>query len=167
MALAAAGGLSLEADTRNIEVTTALGVAQDPANPQTFGGTGTRRLTINMREDDPRTIALIAGDAVRVNPKFDKIIDKSVQIMGQVKRPGRYDLLPGDKLSDLLSRAGGLTQEAYAPGAIFSRAAERKAEEARFQSQARMIRQAIATQLGAGEEKEGKSPLRISWKRAP
>ncbi|MFD0389654.1 SLBB domain-containing protein [Tistrella bauzanensis] len=36
-------------------------------------------------------------------------------------RPGSYDIRRGDRLSDLLIRAGGLTAEAYPFGAIFTR----------------------------------------------
>ncbi len=68
-------------------------------------------------------------------------------VIGEVRNPGRYDLLPGDKVSDLIDRAGGLTEQAYADGAIFSCESERKAEEARFRSQAAGIKRAIQSRL--------------------
>lgn len=73
--------------------------------------------------------------------------------MGEVHTPGRYDLLPGDKVSDLLARAGGLTDQAYPYGAIFSRQSMRKAEEMRFKAQARTIEQSIANALEQDDEK--------------
>jgi len=148
MALAIAGGLTLEANTSNIEVTTALNGEGTQAN----GAAGTRRLTVNFREENPQNVVISAGDAVRVNQKFHKIADQSVLIMGEIVNPGRYDLIPGDKISDLIDRAGGLTQQAYAPGAIFSRAAERRAEESRFRAQARLMRQAVASALNSSDD---------------
>lgn len=152
MAIAVAGGLTLEANTTNIEVTTAL----NGDGAQSYGGSGTRRLSVNFREESPQNITIAHGDAIRVNQKFHKIADQSVLIMGEVTYPGRYDLIPGDQVSDLITRAGGLTQQAYAAGAIFSRSAERKAEESRFRAQARVLRQAVAGALHNGSE-EAKS----------
>lgn len=147
--LAVAGGLTLEADTGNLELTSAL----QGEGLQTDGRSGTRRTRINLKETSPETIRVAAGDAVRVGQKFRRVEDKSVLIMGEVRNPGRYDLLPGDKVSDLLTRAGGLTTEGYAPGAIFSRNTERRAEENRFRAQARELKRAIAAALEQNEDK--------------
>ncbi|MEZ5814470.1 MAG: SLBB domain-containing protein [Alphaproteobacteria bacterium] len=139
--LAVAGGLALEADRSNIEVTSAN------------NGPSTTRTRINLRDTNPTEIIIGAGDSVRVNQKFNKIKDNSVLIMGEVHNPGRYDLVPGDKVSDLLARAGGLTDQAYPYGAIFSRESERRAEEARFRAQAREVELAIGAALEADDEK--------------
>lgn len=98
--LAVAGGLALEADRSNIEVTSS------------HNGPSTSRTRINLHEINPEEVIIGAGDSVRVNQKFNKIVDNSVLIMGEVHNPGRYDLVPGDKVSDLLARAGGLTDQA-------------------------------------------------------
>lgn len=139
--IASAGGLALEANTSNIEVTSS------------HNGPNAFRQRVNFREDNPKDIIIGPGDSVRVNQKFKKIADNSVLIMGEVKNPGRYDLVPGDKISDLVKRAGGLNEHAYPYGAIFSRASERKAEEARFRAQAREVELAIGAALEADDEK--------------
>lgn len=147
--LAAAGGLALEADSTNIEVTSALqGEGIQEGRPS-----GTRRVRVNFRTMRPEDVAIAPGDAVRVAQKFLKVEDKSVLVIGEVAHPGRYDLLPGDKVSDLLQRAGGLTQQAYPDGAIFSRESERKAEESRFRAQSREIKQAVAAALEQRDNK--------------
>lgn len=139
--IAVAGGLALEADRGNIEVTSS------------HNGPETTRTHVNLHETDPRQVMIGAGDSVRVNQKFNKVKDNSVLIMGEVRNPGRYDLVPGDKISDLLERAGGLTDQAYPYGAIFSRESERKAEEMRFKAQAREVELAISAALEADDEK--------------
>jgi polysaccharide biosynthesis/export protein len=49
-------------------------------------------------------------------------LQRSVAITGQVRYPGRYSLLTKtDKVSDLVTRAGGLTSEAYPAGVQFYR----------------------------------------------
>lgn len=152
--LAVAGGLTLEANTANIEITSAL----SGQGHQTQGRSGTRRTTVNLLEQHPKTIMVEAGDSVRVNTQFKKLKENSVLIMGEVMSPGRYDLLPGDKMSDLLQRAGGLSQQAYPKGAIFSRASERKAEESRFRAAARDLERSIAVAIEKGERENKDGP---------
>lgn len=148
--LAVSGGLSLEANAGNIEITT----NQAGEGHQASGRSGTRRIHVNLREDNPADIVLAPGDAVRVNQKFNKVVaGNSVLLVGEVVSPGKYDLLPGDTLADLLERAGGFTPQAYPEGAIFSRESERRTEEARFKAQARDIKRSIAMALEADDEK--------------
>lgn len=147
--LAVAGGLTLEANTANIEVTSDL----QGKKLQTQGRSGTQRTQINFQDTGPQDVMIGAGDAIRVNQKFRKVGEKSVLVIGEVHNPGRYDLLPGDKVSDLLARAGGLTEQAYADGAIFSRETERIAEEARFRAQAAGIKRSISAALAEDDKK--------------
>ncbi len=147
--IAVAGGLALEADTRNIEVTSS----------NFKSGQGKNRQHLNLADTNPQDVIIEAGASIRINQKFEKISDKSVLIMGEVENPGRYDLLPGDKVSDLLNRAGGLSEMAYPYGTIFSRQSERMAEESRYRSQSRAIKQSIASALEADDEKVNASKI--------
>ncbi len=141
--LAVAGGLTLEANIENIEITSKnLG-----SGHQKYGRSGTQRTTIDLNKADPRYISISAGDAVRVNQKFRKMDEKTVMITGEVLHPGEYDLLAGDKVSDLIKRAGGLTDQAYPAGAIFSRESERKAEEKRFRTAAYNMQRSLAAAI--------------------
>ena len=141
--LAVAGGLALEANKRNIEVTSSAFT----------NGDGKHRKRINLAETSANDVIIEPGASIRVNQKFEKIKDNSVLIMGEVDNPGRYDLMNGDRVSDLIERAGGLSRNAYPYGTIFSRASERRAEEARFQAQSRTIKQAIASPLESHSDK--------------
>lgn len=152
--LTVAGGLALEANTSNIEVTSTLKDKEglkvnDQRQPMT------RRVSVNLRETNPKDVTIGPGDSIRVNQKFDKIHDRSVLIMGEVLNPGRYDLIPGDKVSDLIKRAGGMNNQAYPQGSIFSRDSERRAEESRYRAAARDLERALAVAL---EKEDGKAP---------
>ncbi|MFL5606306.1 MAG: SLBB domain-containing protein [Gemmatimonadaceae bacterium] len=49
-------------------------------------------------------------------------LQRTVTIQGEVRYPGSYALkTKSERLSDLITRAGGLTDEAYADGIVFSR----------------------------------------------
>jgi protein involved in polysaccharide export with SLBB domain len=50
-------------------------------------------------------------------------LQRTVTLLGEVRYPGFYALnSKSERLSDLIARAGGLTEEAYADGIIFNRA---------------------------------------------
>lgn len=152
--IAVAGGLALEANTRNIEVTS----AHFGQGHQTNGRSGTQRLSIDFSKTSPSSISITAGDTIRVNQKFHKIKDTHVLLIGEVLHPGEYDLLPDDTLSKLLLRAGGLTAQAYPKGTIFSRASERTREEKRYKAKARDLELKLA---GLLEQKDRPSDSEI------
>jgi protein involved in polysaccharide export with SLBB domain len=142
--LAAAGGPSLEASLGNIEITQPLGEGQN------------KRSNIDLSGTPARTIPLHPGDTIRINQKFRRIEDNHVLLVGEVRNPGTYDLLPGDTLSKLIERAGGITEQAYPKGAIFSRKTERLREEQRFRAQARDLELKLASALS--QKNEDKKP---------
>ncbi len=86
-------------------------------------------IPVNLSEEP---LHLRAGDTLQIKriPKWKE--KETVSIRGEVKFPGTYTLLPGETLLDVIQRSGGLTEYAYAKGAIFSRAALRDLEENRL-----------------------------------
>jgi len=52
-----------------------------------------------------------------------------VKVAGEVRFPGEYPVKRGETLLELLERAGGLTDEAFAEGAVFLRESLRKKEQ--------------------------------------
>jgi polysaccharide export outer membrane protein len=90
---------------------------------------GTRRV-IDLREID--LAAVLAGDPaadVELAP-YDQISIRqvsqwrrkgSVLVQGEVQFPGRYTIEPGEKLTSVLKRAGGLTSLAFPEGSVFLR----------------------------------------------
>lgn len=133
--LAIAGGASLEANTRSVEIT------------HTRGDTSTRRNHMDLATTPAALITLHAGDTIRIGQNFKRIEDRHVTLTGEVKNPGSYDLIAGDTLGSLIKRAGGLTEQAYPQGAIFSRKSERLREEQRYKSQARGLEFNLAAAL--------------------
>lgn len=141
--LSAAGGITVQADRRHVEVTSHMPVAS-----MALGGVSDlKRTTIDLTKIQQAAILLGPGDSVRVKSGDTEIAGKSVLIKGEVRYPGRYDLAEGDTLLDLITRAGGLTHLAYPAGAVFSRASERRREQADFRAQAQELELSLARQL--------------------
>lgn len=147
--LAISGGLTLEANRNRIEVTS----NQFGENGQDYGRSGTQRMLVNLTTSTADSVALVPGDTVRVNQTIRKLKNDTVLLSGEVVQPGEYNLMPGDRLSTLLARAGGLTPEAYPDGTIFSREQERRAEEQRYRITATEIERSLATAMNREENK--------------
>ncbi len=141
--LAVAGGMTLNADAQNIEITS-----------KSNDHSQRKRTTINLNDKDASYIELSPGDSIRINQKFKKSENKTILIAGEVTRPGEYSLLSGDTVSTLIERAGGMTEQAYPAGGIFSRESERRAEEMRFREAA----QDMQRRLAAAVERDEKAP---------
>ncbi|GEM_PF-250338 len=57
--------------------------------------------------------------SIRAVPEWERY--RTVRIEGEVRFPGTYPTRKGERLSSLLERAGGLTENAFPKGAIFTR----------------------------------------------
>ncbi|MCP1608979.1 protein involved in polysaccharide export with SLBB domain [Azospirillum lipoferum] len=131
--VAAAGGLSAEADPTVAELTTVTGT----------------RSRVDLTRDGTRAVG--PGDALRINPRPQALESRAVAIEGAVRRPGRYDIGRGETLSSLIARAGGLIDDAYPAGAVLTRESERRREREQFQRQARELERTLALEVEKGE----------------
>jgi protein involved in polysaccharide export with SLBB domain len=120
--LSAAGGLQLRADLSAITVTTseidsATGASHTLRN--VYRGSGMA---------DFEKVALRPLDTVIVRQVFSDRENGTVTVVGAVRYPGTFDILRSEHLSSLLGRAGGLTDEAFPLGAVFTRISAQQAE---------------------------------------
>lgn len=149
--LSVAGGTTIEANTDNIEVTSRILPMDEEAD-----SIAANRQTVTLDQARTLNVKVSPGSTVRVNQKFNRVEEQSIAILGEVKHPGRYDLMPGDTMLSLLKRAGGLTDIAYPDGVIFSRASERKQEESRYKAEARDLELKLAETMR--QEDKDKKP---------
>ena len=87
-----------------------------------------QRETARLIDNNELKIKVQNGDSLTVS-EVRGLNSKSIEIAGEVKRPGIYNLNEGDRILDLITRAGGYTNQAYANGIIFTR--EQVAEQQR------------------------------------
>lgn len=141
------GGIGIEGDPTRIEVTNLLSKQLEDGSLEPIGKA--KRIWVNLDEVDAAQLYLNPKDTIRVHEAFTDLAaaDNSVQITGEVLYPGYYDLARGESLLDLINRAGGLTEDAYPAGAIFSRETERRREAQEFKNQALEIERSIAAAL--------------------
>jgi polysaccharide export outer membrane protein len=75
-----------------------------------------------LAKEEAEDLPLRDGDVLTVPQQTGwKNIGAAVTIRGEVAKPGMYGIQPGERLSSLLRRAGGLQPTAYPQAAVFER----------------------------------------------
>jgi protein involved in polysaccharide export with SLBB domain len=110
----AAGGTLNWADQSGVEL---ISTAVD----RQTGKAETRRLNLPLRQSMLADYVVKPRDSLRFNQVFNDVDVGTVTLQGEVRFPGTYSIVRGDHLSDLLARAGGLTNTAYPYGTVFLR----------------------------------------------
>ena len=107
--LALAGGLKFGANPGRIEI----------SRKNLSGGVvATEHLSVDFTADPD--FELRPYDYVLVPQAKDAAVFRTATITGEVRFPGTYRLRRGERLSDLIDRAGGYTGEAYYHGARYT-----------------------------------------------
>jgi protein involved in polysaccharide export with SLBB domain len=78
---------------------------------------------------------------------------RTVNLAGEVRRPGSYTIESGERLSSVLTRAGGLTSRAFPQGVVLVRESVRKSQQAELQKFVALQKQKMVTEaanLSAG-----------------
>jgi protein involved in polysaccharide export with SLBB domain len=94
-----------------------------------------------------------AGDDIRFNAQQPVFEGSAVLVSGEVARPGLYAIRKGEKLSELLARAGGLTSYAYPYGTIFTRRSVKQSQEEGFRRTARELNNSLLAIAARSTEK--------------
>src|SRR5690606_5119002 len=94
-----AGGFSTEAYTANVKV---------------FQNTRRERRVSDINADNFTSYSPQNGDKYIVEAILDRF-ENRVEINGAVFRPGTFELTPGLTLKELITKADGLTEDAFLP----------------------------------------------------
>jgi polysaccharide export outer membrane protein len=90
---------------------------------------------------------LVSRDHLTIREVPDWSPNDAVTIRGEVRFPGEYRIRQGERLSDVIERAGGFTDEAFLEAAIFTRESIASLEKQRAEEFARNVQQTFASRL--------------------
>ena len=116
-------------------------------------------------------VELQPGDRVVVKRTEATEKDKTVTILGEVRRPGIYRLEEDMTLYDLIVKAGGYTPRAYPKGLIFIRRSARKLQEEHLEAALAALEESLAgheegiTLMGAAPEERQALELTLRKQR--
>ncbi len=135
--IAVAGGLSREVDLTRVEISR--------YTPDSLkGSSDTSRGLVNLAEIGADKVMVGPGDVVRFNPVVTDRDTGPILLVGEFTRPGLYEIRRGERLSEVIARAGGLTEQAYPYGGVFTRQRVQAAQRAGFLRAARELNSALA-----------------------
>ncbi len=89
----------------------------------------------NISYLDPKTasdIPLKNGDVINIS-SVAGVDPRTIKLSGEIKNPGEYSIQPGDKILDILNRAGGFSAEAYFQGGVYLRDEVAKSQKLSFE----------------------------------
>jgi polysaccharide export outer membrane protein len=144
--LAAGGGVTDGADLTSVEL------AREPV--EQGGAIPLTRTMLDLRSRNFRAVRLSPRDVVRIPRGFTDRETGPVTLAGEVVRPGVYDIRRGERLSELLARAGGLTPQAYPYGTVFTRDSVRTRQQDGFARTARELETSLIS-VAAGQVNSG------------
>lgn len=125
----AAGGTLQWADNSGVELTTTK-VDRDT------GKAVTSRASLPLKQGMLANYLVQPQDEFRFRKVFTDVDAGTVIVQGQLRFPGAYRVSRGEHLSDLLVRAGGMTDVAYPYGTVFLRRSAAAIERAGYKRSA-------------------------------
>ncbi len=133
-----AGGALRQADLSWVEVTS--------TQIDTAKGTASTVRVAYKGQDEDFTKAIVRPlDVIRLRRVFSDAEQGRMSITGEVRYPGTFDIIRGERLSAVIERAGGMTDQAYPYGAVFTRTRAALTEKESNERAAKSIESALAT----------------------
>lgn len=125
-AIFVAGGLKDSASLYNAEV------ARYTTDENGIGKTSILNVNLADAMAANGNLALQSRDRILIKsiPEFAKT--STIELQGEVRYPGKYTFRDGETLKQVIERAGGLTDNAFPRGAVFTRAKLRQLEAQRL-----------------------------------
>jgi len=108
-----------------------------------------RKIFSTSSQDDLTSLGLTDGDAITVS-KTSGLETELVSISGEVMYPGSYSIIAGDKILDVINRAGGYTNQSFSEGAIFLREQVKKQQIEAFKRSADNLERTIINIVSQG-----------------
>jgi len=102
-----------------------------------------------------------AGDDIRFNGAHAQFESGGVLLTGEVARPGLYTIRRGERLSELLARAGGLTSLAYPYGTVFTRRSVQEQQQDGLRRTQRELNEALLS-IAARQTSNGGSSASLA-----
>lgn len=132
------GGTSNDANMGRIEITSYKEEATD-------GNLVMNWEYIDSSISDLSEIRVNPGGGVRVSSVYTNFEPGAVLLSGEFVQPGVYTIRKGEKLSSLIARAGGLTDQSYPYGAIFTRDRVKQIQQQEMRKTAQRLQSAMVS----------------------
>jgi protein involved in polysaccharide export with SLBB domain len=147
--LTAAGGLSDRSYTLEAELTR-FRVVDGKKREQQRWDIDLERILARPNGELDITLAPYDQINIRRIPNWDEV--GTIEVIGEAKFPGTLVVARGEMLSNVIKRVGGLTDEAYPRGAIFTRESVRQREQEQLERLALQLEKDLVVIRAEAEE---------------
>ena len=95
----------------------------------------------------PDNIILEPDDTVYIRqiPKLNETLNRTVSLEGEFVFPGEYSFTEGERISSIIRKAGGITENGYPYGAVFERETIKEIQGKRFKDYMDSLEEEILT----------------------
>lgn len=153
-AIYVAGGLKDSASLYTAEL------ARFGVDDEGTGKTRIENLNLQAVMEGRASVTLKSRDRLLIKsiPEFARA--KTIELNGEIRYPGHYTIRDGETLRDVIKRAGGLTDNAFPEGAVFTREKLRQLEAQRLrEAEERLQGDLVGVQL-EGDDFAGENAKR-------
>ena len=122
-----------------------------------------RNVKIYSNFDDLTLQNMLIKDGDSVNVISSTNIEPSnVLVAGEFLYPGYYDISSGETILEIIEKAGGLTEEAYPEGSVFTRKSVKDQQKASYLQNADNLERSLIDAISGGAQIDGEAYLAIS-----
>lgn len=147
MLFALAGGFENSAYLDEVEVTRLSFGAQGRARIATF--------KVGLRTATDGNFQLQPLDRIRVSRIPNWSYGDTVELSGSILFPGDYPIVPGEMLSSIVNRAGGVSENGFPQGAVLIKVEAKKREEEQLERLIASIQRNVLAQSQTREQEDG------------
>ena len=101
-----------------------------------------KRFLSPLSLNDDSLARVYDGDVITIS-STSGLRPQTIKLIGEIKKPGEYSIQPGDKISDIIDRAGGYTAEAYTQGGLYLRESVAESQKKAFNRSADQLENTI------------------------
>jgi protein involved in polysaccharide export with SLBB domain len=122
------------------------------------GRSVTQQTSLPLTGETLATYMVKPRDNFRFNEVFNSASYGTVTVQGEVRHTGLYHIVRGERLSELMQQAGGLTDVAYPYGAVFLRKSAAQVERDGYRRAAQDIQNASLLAMTRADSSTRMSP---------
>ena len=120
-----------------------------------------REVQMLQYTDATKKTMLLNGDSLNIVSSLS-IEPMHIEIRGQVLYPGFYDINIGDTILSVISKAGGMTDQAYPEASVFTRLAVAEQQKNSYIKHADNLEKSLMNSTSSGNAIDGQAYLAIS-----
>ena len=95
---------------------------------------------LNVKNDSQAKI--YDGDVITIS-STSGLAPQTIKLSGEIRKPGEYSIQPGDRIIDIIDRAGGYTAQAYTQGGLYLRESVAESQKKAFERSADQLENTI------------------------